>query len=277
MLNKLLNGLFISLPYLLILRSVQNYTCLPTNTCNFLDPQYLNAIIPTRTNSRNRVEHRSADEPELIQLPFYGGARGQVLQIKRNPDGSVLSEVVSQATISATHLPSKNERADMSTFQQNLLEIQRAASQLVTLQQNIKLSGRLTDVDRRLYSENLERLGVSAQNLAHIQQQGGQDDFRLLFEGPLFGDGSSSRRDEDENGEQGLDAEVVEEESVGEETSDTTSQKPQKPSKPGNGNGTDDNNGDSVQVSVPDKDAAVAEAKPVGKLKEETHFVELFI
>lgn len=214
--------------------------------------------------SRSRLEHRTVDQ-ELITLPFYGGGRGQVLQIKRNPDGSVISEIIKQTkpaqqTVDAVQ---KDVRKDMSTFQQNLVEIQRAASQLVTLQQNIKLSGRLTDIDRRLYAENLEKLGVSAQNLAHIQQSGGQDDFRLLFEGPLFG---NSRRDED--GQDELEAVVgdtdenggvvVEEESVGEETSD-----PVMPSKPGVGNGTD--GGDSVQVSVPDKDASVAEAKPVGE------------
>lgn len=209
-------------------------------------------------NSRSRLEHRTIDQ-ELITLPFYGGGRGQVLQIKRNPDGSVISEIIKlptdQQNVATDH---KDARKDMSTFQQNLLEIQRAASQLVTLQQNIKLSGRLTDVDRRLYAENLDKLGVSAQNLAHIQQSGGQDDFRLLFEGPLFG---NSRRDGDsEDGLEaaGGDAEVVvEEEIVGEETSD-----PVTPSKPGAGSGTE--GGDSVQVSVPDKDASVAEAKPVG-------------
>lgn len=188
-----------------------------------------------------------------------------MLQIKRNPDGSVISEIVKQPTAVAPSLdPIVTDsvatsiagvgqiQRDMSTFQQNLLEIQRAASQLVTLQQNIKLSGRLTEVDRRMYADNLEKLGVSSQNLAHIQQSGGQDDFRLLFEGPLFGNGRGGDADDDEA------ANGNEDESVGEETSDTS---PETPTKPGTGGG----GGDSVQVSVPDKDAAVAEAKPVGE------------
>lgn len=174
-----------------------------------------------------------------------------MLQIKRNPDGSVISEVVKQATVAAE---SDSRKDMMSTFQQNLLEIQRAASQLVTLQQNIKLSGRLTDVDRRLYADNLEKLGVSAQNLAHIQQSGGQDDFRLLFEGPLFG---NRRRDGDDGDDaDGEDESEVVEEGVGEETNDAS--KPSKPTVDG---------GDSVQVGVPDKDASVAEAKPVGEFR----------
>lgn len=186
-----------------------------------------------------------------------------MLQIKRNPDGSVISEIVKQSapqlTSDSAAVPG-DVRKEMSTFQQNLLEIQRAASQLVTLQQNIKLSGRLTDTDRRLYSENLEKLGVSAQNLAHIQQSGGQDDFRLLFEGPLFGNERGDTDGEDVEAVSGMETEEEEasqaEETVGEESSGGA--EPEKPTKPSSG-------GDSVQVSVPDKEAAVAEAKPVGE------------
>lgn len=138
-------------------------------------------------------------------------------------------------------------RRDMSSFQKNLKDIQAAASQLVTLQQNIKLSGTLTEADRRSYAENLAKLGVSAQNLAQIQQEGGEEDFRLLFEGPLFGKNDDSVRGN-------LDGEVLEaaskeDESVGEETGTTTL----KPTTE-----------DSVHVGIPEKEASVAEAKPVG-------------
>lgn len=145
----------------------------------------------------------------------------------------------------------------MTSFQQNLANIQKAASELVNLQQNIKLSGRLTDTDHKIYAENLAKLGVSAQNLAHIQQSGGQDDFRLLFEGPL-GIRNDVSAKEDLSGEKIDAADKVEpdqeEENVGEEdgTSSTSTSKPE----------TDD----SVQVNIPDKDASVAEAKPIGNL-----------
>lgn len=168
-----------------------------------------------------------------------------MLQIKRNPDGTVISEVVTQNAV-----PAMNEvRKEMSSFQQNLVDIQSAASQLVMLQQNIKLSGKLTEVDRRLYAENLAKLGVSAQNLAQIQQDGGQEDFRLLFEGPLFGRAEESGQ-EVQSGEV-LEAESNGEDGVGEESGTTTTAKPTTE--------------DSVQVSIPEKEASVAEAKPVGK------------
>lgn len=166
-----------------------------------------------------------------------------MLQIKRNSDGQVISEVVAKSKEATMN----EVRMEMSSFQKNLKDIQAAASQLVTLQQNIKLSGTLSESDRRSYAENLAKLGVSAQNLAQIQQAGGEEDFRLLFEGPLFGKSDDSLRDN-------LNSEVLEVEggleSVGEETGTTTTPKPTTE--------------DSVQVSIPEKEASVAEAKPVG-------------
>lgn len=179
----------------------------------------------------------------------------------------MISEIVKEAeplpamTPTSSTSPGGNDaHKEMSTFQQNLLEIQRAASQLVSLQQNIKLSGRLTDTDRRLYSENLEKLGVSAQNLAHIQQAGGQDDFRLLFEGPLFGNERGDSDGEDVEAVPGVEDGAAEE-MVGEESSGGAASGAESANKPSAG-------GDSVQVSVPDKEASVAEAKPVGESLE---------
>lgn len=167
-----------------------------------------------------------------------------MLQIKRNSDGQVISEVVAKSKEATMN----EVRMEMSSFQKNLKDIQAAASQLVTLQQNIKLSGTLSESDRRSYAENLAKLGVSAQNLAQIQQAGGEEDFRLLFEGPLFGKSDDSLRD-NLNSEV-LEVESKDEESVGEETGTTTTPKPTTE--------------DSVQVSIPEKEASVAEAKPVG-------------
>lgn len=171
--------------------------------------------------------------------------------MKRNSDGTVTSEIIKQNALNTI----RDYEQDMSSFQTNLANIQKAASELVTLQQNIKLTGKLTETDHKLYAENLEKLGVSAQNLAHIQQAGGQDDFRLLFEGPkgnrIMG---SHHRDGDEAVE--TTSETTEdnaEDNVGEQGDEVVAEKP---------NETD---ADSVQVNTPDKDASVAEAKPVGK------------
>lgn len=194
---------------------------------------------------RLRLEHRSDPEELVTNLPFYGGAKGQVLQIKRNPDGTITTEIVKQDKVEVE----KEVSEEMNSFQENLASIQKAASELVNLQQAIKSSGKLTEGDKTKYAENLEKLGISAQNLAHIQQNSDHDDFRLLFQGPLFqrqqnnlnlGKTDDGNDDDDDVGEQVEDGGAPEEE----ENPDT----------------------DSIQVSTPDKDASIAEAKPVGKL-----------
>lgn len=185
----------------------------------------------------------------VTNLPFYGGAKGQVLQIRRNSDGTVTTEIVKQDKVEVE----KEISDDMNSFQENLSNIQKAASELVALQQMVKNSGKLTEADRTTYAENLEKLGVSAQNLAHIQQSGDQDDFRLLFQGPLF-----QRQQNNLNLEKAEDNDEEEEENIGEEDE-----------KPEGGGWTEEEkpDTDSIQVTSPDKDASIAEAKPVGKFK----------
>lgn len=185
----------------------------------------------------------------VTNLPFYGGAKGQVLQIKRNSDGTVTTEIVKQDKVEVE----KEMSDDMNSFQENLSNIQKAASELVALQQMVKNSGKLTEADRATYAENLEKLGVSAQNLAHIQQSGDQDDFRLLFQGPLF-----QRQQNNLNLEKAEDNDDEEDENVGEEEEESESGGTADEEKPDT---------DSILVSSPDKDASIAEAKPVGKFE----------
>lgn len=200
---------------------------------------------------RLRVEHRSDPEELITNLPFYGGGKGQLLQIKRNPDGTITTDIVKQDKSEIE----KDGSEDMNSFQENLANIQKAASELVNLQKSIKSAGKLTENDRTTYAENLEKLGISAQNLAHIQQNSGDDDFRLLFQGPLF------QRQQTVDLEKPEDATDYDGDGDGEDVGEQVEEgedNTEEEEKP---------NTDSVQVSLPAKDASIAEAKPVGKSK----------
>lgn len=107
-----------------------------------------------------------------MNLPFYGGAKGQYLQIRQKPDGSIEREVVRGSQVDPKE-----------SFHYNLYEIQKAASELVGLQEQVKKTGVLTPEGQKTYASNLEKLGISAQKLAHIQKDTSVDDFRMLFEG----------------------------------------------------------------------------------------------
>lgn len=129
-----------------------------------------------------------------MRLPYIGGARGQVLEIRQRPDGTIFSRILMDETKhenkrDADFDPFQNTKAlvelsnqkQENSFESNLASIQQAAADLVTFQEIFKEQGRLTNEQRRKYSQSLEKLGVSAQKLASIQ--GTDDEIKLLLEG----------------------------------------------------------------------------------------------
>jgi hypothetical protein len=114
-------------------------------------------------------------------LPYIGGARGQVLEIRQRPDGTIFSRILMDDV--KTEEPEIVEQPTTISFEESLAEIQRAAAELVTLQQAYKQNGELSSNQKRKYSESLEKLGISAQKLANIQ---GEDDYKILLEGKMM-------------------------------------------------------------------------------------------
>ncbi|XP_050094133.1 uncharacterized protein LOC126576874 [Anopheles aquasalis] len=256
-------------------------------------------------------EHR-AGTTDVLKLPFYGGARGQILEIRKNSDGTVVSKIlrgddleeemelkvqqvadetpttkappVVKATTASVLDTDESEyqgseedtKSSSSSGEQSfgdyLLRIQNAAASLVSLQETVKKTGKLSPDQKKVYAENLEKLGVAAQKLAHIQQaDDDQDAIRFLFdlsaltasyETPVSSSSSASASPASEKkkttssssskltsfpGYKGKDdkdkKKKEEEENVGEDGS---------------------GGGDSVQVETQEKESSIAEAKPVG-------------
>lgn len=139
----------------------------------------------------------------MLKLPFYGGARGQILEIRKNSDGTVVSkilrgddngmelkvhQIVDDLKNNEDSLSEDEEiKAADQTFGDYLLNIQKAAASLVTLQEQVKKSGKLSPDQKKVYADNLEKLGVAAQKLAHIQQQDDDHDaIKFLFDCEYF-------------------------------------------------------------------------------------------
>lgn len=184
-----------------------------------------------------RPEHREADD--VIELPYYGGAKGQVLQIKTSPDGSIVSEIVKQKMENhesneyKPHLPirvnsllSSPTEIDKSSFLNDLNSIKASAQKLVDLHQSVKHRGNLSNEEQKLYAENLEIIGNSAQKLIKVEK-----DEAKVGENNL----SDTKK-------KVIPAKMEDEEHYADESGD-----------------------DSIQVNSPPDDASVAEAKPVGK------------
>jgi hypothetical protein len=123
-------------------------------------------------------------------LPYIGGAKGQVLEIRQRPDGTIFSRILTDDVVKSDLKKQDFDGGDNTkditvpevSFEESLASIQRAAAELVQLQQTYKENGRLSDAQKKKYSDSLEKLGISAQKLANVQDD---DDYRLLFEGEM--------------------------------------------------------------------------------------------
>lgn len=126
---------------------------------------------------------------DSVRIPYIGGARGQILEIRQRPDGTIFSRILMDESKNdfkrdTDFDPFQNARAEQpqeNSFESNLASIQQAAADLVTIQEIFKEQGRLTIEQRKIYSQSLEKLGVSAQKLANIH--GTDDEIKLLLEG----------------------------------------------------------------------------------------------
>ncbi|XP_017490307.1 PREDICTED: uncharacterized protein LOC108378526, partial [Rhagoletis zephyria] len=132
---------------------------------------------------------------EASSFPYYGGMRGQILQVVRTKDGNDNTFIIAPAVPQVSVVPVLTKKA-MSTgngqsqdiasattaFEKDFNRIQIAAARLVAIQETAKRKGSFSNEDNRIYAESLLELGHAAQNLANLQQSGQIKDFSLLLQ-----------------------------------------------------------------------------------------------
>ncbi|KAJ8930696.1 hypothetical protein NQ314_016461, partial [Rhamnusium bicolor] len=199
-------------------------------------------------------------------IPFYGGGKGQVLQIVETSDGRVTTtiikrpenysenpeEVVNAADLENPPLPSKYESDE---FVNNLRNIQNTALKVIKLQEVAKKNGGLSESEGAIYKENMDALSQSAKNLAKIQEDSNPFDFEsreglsAWFERKAArGRGEKKEKEEEEK-------KKLEEENKRKEEEEKRKEEEKEEE-------IDDE--DSIAINLPPADASVAEAKPVG-------------
>ncbi|XP_035789536.1 RNA polymerase II degradation factor 1-like isoform X2 [Anopheles albimanus] len=263
-------------------------------------------------------EHR-AGTTDVLKLPFYGGARGQILEIRKNSDGTVVSkilrgddleeemelkvqQVADEAPTAVTKAPpavkattpaaletdeseyqgsEEDTKSSASSGEQSfgdyLLRIQNAAASLVSLQETVKKTGKLSPDQKKVYAENLEKLGVAAQKLAHIQHaDDDQDAIRFLFDSSYetpVSSSSSSSPSSSPSASPASSSGSEKKKGSGSSTSKLTSfpgykgkedKDKKKKEEEENVGEEGSGGGDSVQVETQEKESSIAEAKPVG-------------
>lgn len=119
---------------------------------------------------------------KVTLLPFYGGAKGQSLQIIEYSDGRIETVIVKNPnapidtpaiSVNTSELenPVLPSIYELSDFGSNIKKIQDSALKVVKLQEMAKKKGELSESEEALHKENLEILNQSAQNLAELQEE----------------------------------------------------------------------------------------------------------
>ncbi|XP_055707312.1 uncharacterized protein LOC129804220 isoform X2 [Phlebotomus papatasi] len=206
-----------------------------------------------RPSNVDKVEHRAISDEATTEAPeealdistlsYYGGAKGSVLKIEKKSDGSVVRETIN----------SKVGDNPSEDFSEHLSTIQQAAAVLVALQERVKMTGKLSGVDKKIYADNLEMLGISAQKLAQLQNEAADNDLNLIFQGIAKDRDNGENNDDEKNPSTEEDFDNVGEEDHG--------MNPQPPEEPQNVPGQEQ---EGIAINAPPKEAPIAEAKPIG-------------
>ncbi|XP_017139148.1 uncharacterized protein LOC108153578 isoform X2 [Drosophila miranda] len=230
--------------------------------------------------------HRSGDARRIYEEhPYYGGLRGQLLQLRPQRDGSLGSYIlqrqqpqpqlravpreaddtitISAASITATAdgSGSSSSSSSISASASDFNRIQLAAARLVAIQEMAKRKGSFSAEDNQIYASSLLELGQAAQSLALLQQTGQIKDFSVLLQPELFA------IPQKQPSNFGLEAgNNPADQKIDEQKLDEVTEQQFSPDDflPPNSEDPYEDVNDSVSVMAPKKDAAVAEAKPVG-------------
>lgn len=186
-------------------------------------------------------------------------AQPQVRAVPRDSDDTI---TISAASISAS-ADGSGASNSISASASDFNRIQLAAARLVAIQELAKRKGSFSEEDNKVYASSLLELGQAAQSLALLQQTGQIKDFSVLLQPELFA------MPQKQPSNFGLEApnspadQKIDEQKLDEVTEQQFS--PDEQFLPPNNEDPYEDVNDSVSVMAPKKDAAVAEAKPVGE------------
>ncbi|XP_073951878.1 uncharacterized protein, partial [Choristoneura fumiferana] len=133
-------------------------------------------------------------------LPFYGGGKGQYLEVKTNNRGVVVSEtIVSEENISSENIVKNiDENLLSKVLAKNLQNLQSLSSNLIKLHNLGRKTGTLSGNDKERFKTQLASLGETTSNtIKLIEEIGTNVDV-------LFRSGSKRQYEEEDVGEEGV-------------------------------------------------------------------------
>ncbi|XP_018577234.1 protein MNN4 [Anoplophora glabripennis] len=238
---------------------------------------------------------------KITIVPFYGGGKGQALQIVENKEGQVtttiikipenysenLEETINTAELENPPLPSKYELDEFGNY---VRSIQSTALKVIKLQEAAKRNGKLSEEEEVIYKESMDSLNQSAKNLAKLQEETNPLDFEgreglsAWFERRQTNkkdkdknkrkeDEDKKKKEEDKKRKEEEDKKKAEENRKKEEQKIKEEERKKEEEKNKEDNRKkeeekqeeeEDDDDDSITINLPPEDASVAEAKPVG-------------
>ncbi|XP_045764405.1 uncharacterized protein LOC123866768 [Maniola jurtina] len=110
-------------------------------------------------------------------IPFYGGGKGQYLEVKRDTKGAILSErVVAEDSISSENILKNNDENLLSkVLAVNLQNLKSLASNLLRIHNLGRKTGTLGDQERIRFRNQLFSLGEAASNTIKLIDEIGED------------------------------------------------------------------------------------------------------
>lgn len=196
---------------------------------------YLFGIAVLLACSCLEVSSRPSNNDASVQyVPFYGGAKGQYLEIKKDNLGRITGEkIVSEENISSENILKNNSNENLlaKVMAANLQNLRTLSTNLLKLHNLGRKTGTLGNVEKARYKTQLASLGEAASNMIKLIEE--VDDVNMLFKKNT----TVKARDDDE------DDDYVAEEGVGIDSADDE----------------DSNDGDGFLNK-----GTIAEAKPVG-------------
>lgn len=209
---------------------------------------------------------------KISHLPFYGGAKGQTLQITQTADGKVMTQIIEKELTPQEPSPSDFEHPPLPSkfgdYDKHLKNIHQTALKIIKLQEQAKKQGELNENQQAAYEANMDALNASAKNLAQIDDE--TDDDEDILESRETGLSSWLQRrkpnkTKDKVKDEEAEKKKKEEEKKKKEQEEEKKRKEEEKKKlEAHEYEEGDDGNEGVAINLPSEDASVAEAKPVG-------------
>ncbi|RZC37931.1 uncharacterized protein BDFB_001423 [Asbolus verrucosus] len=208
-------------------------------------------------------------QPKVTIIPFYGGGKGQSLQIIEKTDGTVITAIIrtpeskpstSEEAINAAELenPPLPSKQDIN-FGPNIRNIHKTALNIIKLQETAKQNGKLNPDEEAVYQQNMDALNMSAKNLAQLQDPSDKFTFENREGLTEWFERKKANKKNDKDKKKTEEEEKKKEEEKRKEELNKENEKPKEEEEKEE---NEDNEG--ISIGLPPENASVAEAKPVG-------------